>query len=410
MNKWEMKSNTYSNDSVTKDNSNSKRFAFSKLLVSASIFIASASLAISNSEICPKNSHPYFFSLQPGQKCRGERLKNSCFECRTKDGRAVNITIQNMQEKVEDGMKFNPDIGRKYSSDTVKKIKSNLKKWDKDRLEDLIKKLNGNLNEEERVIFRGALEHWPDIKYHSMRLGIDPRIAYLVAVAESRFVQKIGKSGERSPMQIMPKTMALMFNRYGKHDKYIRNMMKEGKDWRKDVTAQVILALYYLRDGISTVAPANTKLEQLSAEELLMIYHFYNRGHNNYVVDNWWQGDNFATCVNKYLKLYLEIENFINEFIKMNEESNSIISKTRNEYSNSHKKKTEKDAKTKAIPATNSSKKKEPHKENSGSNMENKVNVDNQSEEDEYKKELQNIKNLINKIEKEMNKLNKNVR
>ncbi len=88
----------------------------------------------------------------------------------------------------------------------------------------------------------------------------------------------------------------------------------------------MILALYYLRDGISTVASVDARIEELSAESLLMVYHFYNRGHNNYMVENWWQGDNFATCVSKYLRLYPEVEGFIEKFMQASKHSDLFVS------------------------------------------------------------------------------------
>lgn len=317
-----------------KTNSSVKRsrmhvFSFS-LLLSASIFVSSPRILNADynaGEVCPKGSRWFAFSLQPGEVCRGEKFGNLCSECRTNDGRVIISSKEEMKNKVESAISTtNPSVGKKFTKNDLNEIKKKLKKWDKQNLEKLIKKLNGNLDEDERTIFRGALEHWPEIKYHAMRLGIDPRIAYLVAVAESRFVQKIGKSGERSPMQIMPGTMALMFNRYGKHDAYIKETIKEGKDWRKSATAQMILALYYLRDGISTVASVDARIEELSAESLLMVYHFYNRGHNNYMVENWWQGDNFATCVSKYLRLYPEVEGFIEKFMQASKHSDLFVS------------------------------------------------------------------------------------
>ncbi|MEM3369720.1 MAG: hypothetical protein QXE90_02605 [Candidatus Micrarchaeia archaeon] len=330
--------NQINKNSFTQTNQGKKStIIWSSLLLSASLIISSPKIANADyeaPEVCPKGSGLYLFTLQPGETCRGEKFgKNLCSECRTKDGRVLNTPIESMQKKVEAGINSSDsDEGKRYTSKEVKAIKETLRRWNKEELENLIKKLNGNLDDEERTIFRGALEHWPDIKYHAMRLSIDPRITYLVAVAESRFVQKIGKSGELSPMQIMPDTMALMFNRYGRNDEYIKGLVNKRKDWRKDTTAQIILALYYLRDGISTVAPIDAKIERLNAEDLLMIYHFYNRGHNKYIVNNWWQGDNFATCVSKYLRLYPEVEKFIDDFIRVNKESDSIISKTWNSY------------------------------------------------------------------------------
>ncbi|MEM3770739.1 MAG: hypothetical protein QXW80_00205 [Candidatus Micrarchaeia archaeon] len=322
--------------SKTNQNKNSS-IIWGSLLLSASLIFSSPRIGSADydkADFCPKGSRLYLFNLQPGETCKGEKFgKNLCSECRTEDGRVLNTSIENMQKKVEEGINSaNSDEGKRYTSKEVKIIKETLRKWNKEELENLIKKLNGNLDEEERTIFRGALEHWPDIKYHAMRLGIDPRIAYLVAVAESRFVQKIGKSGELSPMQVMPDTMILMFNKYGRNDEYIKGLINKRKDWRKDTTAQIILALYYLRDGISTVAPMDSKIERLNAKDLLKIYHFYNRGHNKYIVNNWWQGDNFATCVSKYLRLYPEVEKFIDDFIRVNKESDSITSKTWNSY------------------------------------------------------------------------------
>lgn len=318
---------------------------FASLLLSVSFLFSPQVNAQSEKGICPKGSSLYSFTLEPGQKCRGEKYGNICAECRTPSGYAINTSIENMQEKIDSGLKNSnvKGIGKKFDYKDIHIIKEKLKKWDKNELEKLIKKLNGNLSDEERKIFMGALEHWPEIKYHSMRLGIDPRIPYLVAIAESRMVQKKGNSGEVSPMQIMPSTMVLMYNMYGKNDPYIIDLKKQGQDWRKDKTAQIVLALYYLRDGISTVAKPDTRIERISPQNLLMIYHFYNRGQNNYFVDNWWQGDNFATSTEKYLKLYLEIEKFIDEFMKRDESYKSMIKETKlisqtHNISNAHKK------------------------------------------------------------------------
>jgi hypothetical protein len=116
-------------------------------------------------------------------------------------------------------------------------------------------------------------------------------------------------------MQIMPETAVLMYNLYGKKDPYFIELKKKGVDWRKDTDALMVLALYYLRDGLRSVNALGKRFEEMSAEEILLVYHFYNRGHNNYVTDNWWQGDNLATCTKKYLRLYPMVDDFVKDFI-----------------------------------------------------------------------------------------------
>ncbi|MEM3408470.1 MAG: hypothetical protein QXT40_03055 [Candidatus Micrarchaeia archaeon] len=428
---YEPNKNLFSKSNQSKNSS----IIWSSLFLSASLIFSSPRMGNADydkADFCPKGSRLYLFTLQPGETCKGEKFgKNFCSECRTKDGRVLNTPIESMQKKVEKGINSsNSDEGKRYTSKEVKIIKETLRRWNKEELENLIKKLNGNLNDEERTIFRGALEHWPDIKYHAMRLGIDPRIAYLVAVAESRFVKKIGKSGELSPMQVMPDTMALMFNKYGRSDEYINKLINERKDWRKDTTAQIILALYYLRDGISTVAPTDAKIERLKAEDLLMIYHFYNRGHNKYIVNNWWQGDNFATCVSKYLRLYPEIEKFIDDFIRVNKESDSIISKIWNSYfhiQNKKKKdqqikevkkeeKTKNEAKTtNPIGKTDSKpsalsikpeakKEKEQLQKTQNDQPDSKKNNERKDEIQKYNEELERLRRVLKELEERLNK------
>ncbi|MCS7109415.1 MAG: lytic transglycosylase domain-containing protein [Candidatus Micrarchaeota archaeon] len=312
--------------SVSENNKISRTFAiFKRLLISSSLILMPYTLeSIEHKWPCPKNTRPTFFGLRAGEVCRGERTGDSCFECRKVDPEEFvynNFKLEKLVEKVENGKENNVSIGKKYTPEESERIKNELKKWSNTELEMLIKELNGNLTEEERKIFRGALEHWPEIKFHAMRLKIDPRIAYLVAIAESRFIQKIGKAGEVSPMQILPSTMNLMYRMYGKDDPYIG----ANRNWRYDTTSQIILALYYLRDGIRTVASDGAMIENISPLDLLLVYHFYNKGHNKFIIPDWWQGENFANCVEKYLPLYPKIEKFIKEFLKRTDgEENNV--------------------------------------------------------------------------------------
>jgi hypothetical protein len=268
--------------------------------------------------MCPRGSSPYFFSINKPSECKGEtnKTKTMCFECRDRKGRVANISFEKQQEKVKEAINTSStEIGNNFTKHEIEIGKKAVKKWDKKELEKLIVRLNGNLTDDERTIFRGALEHWPTLKYHSLRLNIDPRVTFIVAVAETRFINKIGSSGEKSPMQIMPETAVLMYNLYGKKDPYFIELKKKGVDWRKDTDALMVLALYYLRDGLRSVNALGKTIEEMSAEEILLIYHFYNRGHNNYVTDNWWQGDNLATCTKKYLRLYPMVDDFVKDFI-----------------------------------------------------------------------------------------------
>jgi hypothetical protein len=287
---------------------------FGMLLISTFL---STPLSAEN-RICPENSKPYFFNLQnQDQKgCRGERKGNLCFECRTKDGTVLNLSFESQKKKIE-GVKGNiANIGKSFTLKEIENIKNLIKEWDENELEKLIVLLNGNLNDEERSIFRGALEHWPVLKYHSIRLNIDPRITYLVALAENRFINKVGKSGELSPMQILPETAILMYNLYGKSDPYFIDLNKKEINWKEDVDALMILALYYLREGLKSVNAIGKSVEKMNAEDILLVYHFYNKGHNDYEPTGWWQGNNFATCATKYLKYYPRIDKFVEDFIK----------------------------------------------------------------------------------------------
>jgi len=279
------------------------------------------------SSICSRGSSPYFFSINSPSECKGEtnETKTICLECRDRKGRVTNISFERQQEKVKEAVNTSStEIGNNFTKKEIEIGKKAVKKWDKKELENLIIRLNGNLTDDERAIFRGALEHWPVLKYHSLRLNIDPRVTFIVAVAETRFINKIGSSGEKSPMQIMPETAVLMYNLYGKKDPYFIELKRKGVDWRKDTDALMVLALYYLRDGLRSVNVLGKTIEEMSAEEILLIYHFYNRGHNNYVTDNWWQGDNLATCTKKYLRLYPMVDDFVKDFI----ERSSLVDKS----------------------------------------------------------------------------------
>jgi len=271
------------------------------------------------SSICPRGSRLYIFSINNQNECKGEtnETKTICSECRDRKGRITNTSFEQQKEKVKQAVNTSStEIGNNFTKKEIDIGKKAVKKWNKKELENLIIRLNGNLSDDERKIFRGALEHWPTLKYHSLRLNIDPRVTFIVAVAETRFINKIGSSGEKSPMQIMPETAVLMYNLYGKKDPYFIELKRKGVDWRKDTDALMVLALYYLRDGLRSVNVLGKTIEEMSAEEILLIYHFYNRGHNNYVTDNWWQGDNLATCTNKYLGLYPRVDEFVKDFIE----------------------------------------------------------------------------------------------
>jgi len=301
-----------------------------RLIAFSSLFLFSNFSARSQNEtqtnICPRGSKPYFFSINSPSECKGERSGKICFECRNINGKVTNISFENQREKVEIVLKSTKTkMGDNFTKKEIENAKKKIKKWNKKDLEKLIIRLNGNLTEEEKNIFRGALEHWPVLKHHSIRLKIDPRITFIVAVAESRFINIVGKSGEKSPMQIMPDTAVLMYNLYGRHDPYFIELKKMGIDWRKDNDALMILALYYLRDGLKSVNVLGKPIEKISAEEILLIYHFYNRGHNNFITDNWWQGENLATCTKKYLHLYPIVDDFVKRFASTSYSKEKVI-------------------------------------------------------------------------------------
>jgi hypothetical protein len=318
---------------------------FAGIALTSSILLFSSINARTQDEeqhsMCPRGSSPYFFSINTPSECKGEtnKTKTICFECRDRKGRVTNISFERQQEKVKEAINTSStEIGNNFTKYEIEIGKKAVKKWDKKELENLIIRLNGNLTDDERTIFRGALEHWPTLKYHSLRLNIDPRVTFIVTVAETRFINKIGSSGEKSPMQIMPETAVLMYNLYGKKDPYFIELKKKGVDWRKDTDALMVLALYYLRDGLRSVNALGKRFEEMSAEEILLVYHFYNRGHNNYVTDNWWQGDNLATCTKKYLRLYPMVDDFVKDFIvRSSLADKSIENKTEEKIPKLHK-------------------------------------------------------------------------
>jgi hypothetical protein len=259
------------------------------------------------------------YSVGEGETCPGQKFGgNICVvDCARRSVRNP-VTLEKLEKTLQQAHK--PKRGKNYTVSEVRAARHYLSEWKESDVSNLIKKLNGNLSEDEKKIFAGSLKYWLLIKYHSYRLNIDPRISFLIAVTESKLKQESGSSGEVGVMQIMRGTATEVYNAYHAKDPVLRNA---GKDWRKDKDVMVVLALYYLRDMLYEVGVAPSAFP--TDQQLIYLYMKYNGGNkilkngeiNEERLQRWWQGSNLAVCAKKYMKLYPLVENFVDQFIAM---------------------------------------------------------------------------------------------
>lgn len=105
---------------------------------------------------------------------------------------------------------------------------------------------NGIYNPRKISIFVRACRVWPLIKFHAERLGVDPKLAFLIAMTETRFDDKIvGIFGERSIWQLLPRTEREMERKYGDSDQFYGRGIGEFE-------RRTILALYCIKECADT--------------------------------------------------------------------------------------------------------------------------------------------------------------
>jgi len=273
-------------------------------------------------DICGGHTGFYSFSISEGENCPGEKFgKKLCsVDCSKK--RVKNpVTLEKLKKAIQQAYK--PKRGKTYTVSEIRAARRYLSEWKKSDVLKLVKKLNGNLSEDEKKIFPGGLKYWPLIKYYSDLLDIDPTTPFLFALIESGLIQEKGKSGEIGVMQIMPGTAMEVYKIYGMKDPVIR---KAGKNWRKDKDVMIILALYHLRGILDDLGVDRGSLP--TDEQKAKAYMVYNAGSqilkngeiNQEKLSRWWQGNNLANGAKKYMRLYPLIENFVDHFIAMHQD------------------------------------------------------------------------------------------
>ena len=262
-------------------------------------------------DICSGQTGFYSFTLPDGDKCPGERFGKLCsVDCSKK------IKRERLERKLNKAPK--PKLGRIYSYSEATQLSA---AWDGEKIEKLIIEMDGKLNNDEKNIIRGALRGvrkaataqtkenpatWPKVKYYASDIGVDPRLVYLTFITESRWVQVKGRSGERSIAQLMPSTAMELIKRLGKNAKHYDH----SKKWHEGDNP-LILSIYYLRDAVKAVGCKGIPFDQLSAQHLLYIYHFYNKGTTDY--EPTWQQSNFANSAMNLMWTYKFVEKKIEE-------------------------------------------------------------------------------------------------
>ncbi|VVB73689.1 Uncharacterised protein [uncultured archaeon] len=249
-------------------------------------------------DFCSGKSGFYSFSVSEGEACPGERFgKRICSVDCSKTAAKRRVSKERLERKLNRAPK--PKIGRIYSYSEAKKLSAS---WNDEKIEKLIIEMDGKLNSDERHVIRGALKKWPMVKFYSKQIGVDPRLVYLTFITESRWVQAKGHSGEKSIAQLMPGTAAELLKAYGGKDKYY----DRSKKWHEGDNP-LILSIYYLRDAVSATGCEDIPFDQLTAQQLLYIYHFYNKGTTNY--EPTWQQSNFANSAMNLMWTYKFVEN-----------------------------------------------------------------------------------------------------
>lgn len=263
-----------------------------KTRLTSAALVAAMAASSSAESICHGRTEYISFTLAYGEKCLGERFGTLCsVDCSKK-----HVKREKLESKLRKAPK--PKIGKVYSYSEAKQLSI---EWNDEKIEKLIVEMDGKLNNDERHVIRGALKKWPMVKFYAHNIGVDPRLVYLTFITESRWMQVKGSSGEKSEAQLMPSTAMSSDLKEGRHSKYY----DRSKKWYEGDNP-TILAIYYLREAVRAVGCEGIPFDELSAQQLLYIYHFYNKGTTNY--EPTWQQSNFANSAMNLMWTYKFVE------------------------------------------------------------------------------------------------------
>jgi|GEM_PF-4633641 len=143
----------------------------------------------------------------------------------------------------------------------------------KDYIGQLIQEHCPGINGDEKLILLNAPKNWPLLKFHALRIvgKDDAPLVYRNTLAESKFYHKNGKDGEKSIMQLTPKTAIYLRDKYGLKDPfYIKSL-----HWTHPENAY-ILACYYTKEGLKKTGCLGKGYNQLSPKEHFSNYKHYN--------------------------------------------------------------------------------------------------------------------------------------
>lgn len=234
------------------------------------------------------------------------------------------IPSEEVEQRIQKARQWIPAIGSIPTKEELENIQKQFSTISESEIKNVVANYYPGINDEDKKLFIGAARRatWPFLKFHAAIRGLDPRIVYIIAAAESMMYQESGDSGKsKTPMQILSvpgdknyDTAGKVYQKY-KDDPYLANFPKE-----RTREQLMICAIYFIIDSMKAVGiDPTTPLERLTAKQLLDIYHHYNKGDSerNDIVTP--QLVNFANRMEK-LRFYEDVETFVKLFVKLKKE------------------------------------------------------------------------------------------
>jgi len=188
---------------------------------------------------------------------------------------------------------------------------------------------NGDITKEQKGIFCRSFRYWPLMKFHDLRIGINPKFDYNVACAENKFYSTTGAGGELTFLQILPKTAKDLDNRLqGKDPYYDLEGIKYDADgnviWISNENA-IIMHAYYLRDLKNEAMKRTGNDEDNSSDEEIHLntYNGYATGSTKMgtKVTHLWNFLNNSdnTKLIQYIESYLDYlnKNYSNDWSRL---------------------------------------------------------------------------------------------